>query len=119
MGDMTNLLQIIGLVVVALIAVVIVGFFIAFGKLWLQAYSSGIPVAVAQFIGMFLRKVNPQLIVNVLVTSHKAGMKIGIDKGFADAVRQTLLTAAGFLLIGFLVAMRLPRDKKPKQATAP
>ena len=80
MGDMTNLLQIIGLVVVALIAVVIVGFFIAFGKLWLQAYSSGIPVAVAQFIGMFLRKVNPQLIVNVLVTSHKAGMKIGIDK---------------------------------------
>jgi uncharacterized protein YqfA (UPF0365 family) len=80
MGEMTDILQIIGLVVLALIAVVIVGFFIAFGKLWLQAYSSGCPVPVAQFIGMFLRKVNPQLIVNVLVTSHKAGINIGIEK---------------------------------------
>jgi uncharacterized protein YqfA (UPF0365 family) len=72
--------QIIGGIVLAIIAVAIVGFFIAFGKLWIQTYSSGCPVPITQFVGMFLRKVNPQVIVNVLVTTHKAGIPIPIDK---------------------------------------
>ncbi len=72
--------KIVGGLILAIIAVAIVGFFIAFGKLWIQAYSSGCPVPIAQFVGMFLRKVSPQVIVNVLVTSHKAGIPIPIDK---------------------------------------
>jgi uncharacterized protein YqfA (UPF0365 family) len=69
------------LVVVALlVGVAIIAFFLAFGKLWLQAYSSGCPVAVKEFIGMYLRKVNPKVIVDVLVMATKAGMPVGIEK---------------------------------------
>ena len=80
MDDTMSIVQIIGLIALALVAVAIVGFFIAFGKLWLQAYSSGCPIPVAQFVGMFLRKVNPSLIVNSLVTGHKAGLNVDVDK---------------------------------------
>ncbi len=70
----------IGAAVGILFAVVVVFFFLAFGKLWLQAYSSGCPIAITEFVGMFLRKINPQLITDVLVTSTKANIPVGIDK---------------------------------------
>lgn len=79
MFESMNGFQVVGLIILILLIVVILGFVLGFGKLWLQAYSSGCPVPVSQFIGMFLRKVNPGLLVNVLITSHKAGLRISID----------------------------------------
>ena len=68
-------------VVVGVIFIVAGIFFIlAFGKLWIQAQSSGCPIPIRQFVGMFLRKVSPQLITDVLVMSTKAGVPINIDK---------------------------------------
>ena len=93
----------IGLVVVALLlGVAIVLFFMTFGKLWLQAYSSGCPVPVKEFIGMYLRKINPRAIVDVMVMAHKAGMPVGIEKiqahvlarGNVRAVVQCLIAAS-------------------------
>lgn len=63
-----------------LILVVLVFFGLAFGKLWVQAYSSGCAIPFFEFIGMFLRKVNPQLITDVRVTSHRANIPIPINK---------------------------------------
>ncbi len=68
----------IGFIILAI--VVGVFFILAFGKLWIQAYSSGCPIAVREFIGMYLRKVSPQLITDVLVTSTKANIPVHIDK---------------------------------------
>lgn len=68
------------IVIAAIIVIAAVFFILAFGKLWIQAYSSGCPIRVADFIGMFLRKVSPQLITDVLVTSTKAGVPVDIDK---------------------------------------
>ncbi len=68
-------------VVVGVIFIVAGIFFIlAFGKLWIQAYSSGCPIPIKQFVGMFLRRVSPQLITDTLVISTKAGVPVDIDK---------------------------------------
>jgi len=88
--------------VLALIVVAVIAFFLAFGKLWLQAYSSGCPVPVKEFIGMYLRKVNPRAIVEVLVMGHKAGVPVDVDKlqahvlarGNVRAVMQALVAAS-------------------------
>jgi len=78
--EIGDLLKWIGIIVALIIAVALFLFFVAFGKLWLQALSSGCPIAVLEFIGMYLRKVNPRVIVDALVMTHKAGIPVHIDK---------------------------------------
>jgi uncharacterized protein YqfA (UPF0365 family) len=98
----TTILKVVGGIILALLVVAVVFFLIAFGKLWIQAYSSGCPVVITQFVGMFLRKVNPQLVVDVLVMSHKAGIPVPTDKieahilarGNVRAVVQALVAAS-------------------------
>ena len=63
-----------------LVGVFFLFFFIKFGSLWLQARASGCPVSVLEFVGMFLRKLNSRLIIDVLVMAHKAGTPVSIDK---------------------------------------
>lgn len=97
-----SVFKIVTLIVIAIIGVAVAGFLIAFGKLWIQAWSSGCPIAMRQFVGMFLRKVNSQLVVDCLVMSHKAGMPVPGDKleahilarGNARAVVQALVAAS-------------------------
>ncbi len=75
----TNWLMIAGLFGL-LVFVFFLFFFIKFGSLWLQARASGCPVGVFEFVGMFLRKLNSRLIIDVLVMAHKAGVPVSIDK---------------------------------------
>ena len=70
----------IGIVVAILIAVVAVTFLLAFGKLWLRAASSNCPVPVKEFIGMYLRKINPAVIVDCLIMASKANVPVDIEK---------------------------------------
>ncbi len=67
-------------VLAAILLVAALAFFLTFGKLWLQAYSSDCPVKVKDFIGMYLRKINPRIIVDVLVMVTKAGIPVDIEK---------------------------------------
>ncbi len=64
----------IGLGVLGLI--IFVGFIImmSFLKIWIQAMSSGAKVTFLELIGMSLRKVSPQLIVNTRISIVKAGV---------------------------------------------
>ena len=78
--DFGTILGWVGIVVGFIIVIAAVFFILAFGKLWIQAYSSGCPISVGQFVGMFLRKVSPQLITDVLVMSTKAGVPVEINK---------------------------------------
>jgi uncharacterized protein YqfA (UPF0365 family) len=88
--------------VLALIAVALIAFFLTFGKLWLQAYSSGSHVPSKEFIGMYLRKINPRIIIDVLVMATKAGMPIDVEKlqahflarGNVRSVVQALIAAS-------------------------
>lgn len=56
------------------LALVLFIFFITFGRLYIQALSSGVRISVMAFIGMWLRKVSPRIIVECLIMATKAGV---------------------------------------------
>lgn len=97
-----DLLKILLVIVAAIVAVALFAFFLAFGKMWLQAISSGCPIPILEFVGMFLRRIRPQAIVDALVMTHKAGIPVSIDKlqahvlagGNVRAVVQALVAAS-------------------------
>jgi len=98
----TYLFLFIGLVVLFAILV----FLFAFGKLWLQAISSGCHVRVLDFVGMYLRRVSPRVIIDTLVMATKAGIPVDIDKlqahvlarGNVRSVVQALVAASRALI---------------------
>lgn len=76
------------IVVLSLIALVVVIVLINFGSLWLRAFSSGCRISIGNFIGMWLRKVNPKVIVDCLIIASKAGVPVVIDKLEAHLLAQ-------------------------------
>ncbi|MBI4602916.1 MAG: flotillin-like FloA family protein, partial [Planctomycetes bacterium] len=78
--EVSDVLKWLGIALALVIAVTLGIFFLVFGNLWLQAWSSGCPVSPLEFVGMYLRKVPARLIVEALVASHKAGIPVHIDK---------------------------------------
>lgn len=70
-----------GVITLALLALLVVFIIViaSFGRTWIQAWSSGVPIGFSHLIGMTIRKVNTSLIVNSLITAHKAGLKINRD----------------------------------------
>lgn len=77
-------------------------FFVNFGRLWIQAMFSGCKVPVKVFVGMWLRKVNPRIIIDSLIMATKAGLSVVIDrleahylaKGNVRRVIQALVAAS-------------------------
>ncbi|MFN0058969.1 MAG: flotillin-like protein FloA [Planctomycetota bacterium] len=47
---------------------------IAFGRLYIQALSSGCRTPVSAFVGMWLRRVNSRIIIDALIMATKAGL---------------------------------------------
>ena len=47
-------------------------FFMTFGRLYIRALSSGSRVPIYTFIGMWLRKVSPNMIIDSLIRAEKA-----------------------------------------------
>lgn len=78
------------LAIAALIFLVVLGKYI---KLWFQAFVSGTPISLFNIIGMSLRKIPPQVIVNARINSYKAGLK---DVSVADL--ETHFLAGGRIL---------------------
>lgn len=68
------------LIFFGLIAIVILSILGRFISLWFQAFVSGTPIPLFQIIGMTLRKIPPQVIVNARINLFKAGLKeISVD----------------------------------------
>lgn len=63
----------------AIVAIVFIGLFIKFFGLWFRALLSGAPVGIARLIGMWLRKVNPSIVVDSRIMLTKAGIPIDTD----------------------------------------
>ena len=66
-----------GLLGIFLLVMGLIAFFViaSFGRTWIQARSSDVPIGFTNLIGMALRRVNADLIVNSMITLHKAGLK--------------------------------------------
>ncbi|MCB1083683.1 MAG: flotillin-like protein FloA [Simkania sp.] len=62
-------------------------------KLWFQAFVSGTPINLFNIVGMSLRKIPPQIIVNARINSYKAGLK-----GISVADLETHYLAGGRVL---------------------
>ena len=64
------------LVVIGLVVLLWTLFTYTYGSLWLQARLSGAPIALAELIGMTLRKVDAKTIVTCRITVIQAGMEL-------------------------------------------
>lgn len=60
----------------AILGFMLIIIFFKFGFLWLQAFASGAKVSMFALIGMWLRKVNPSVIINTRIMATKAGLKL-------------------------------------------
>lgn len=61
--------------VVAIILIVVLSIIGGFISLWFQAFVSGTPIPLFNIIGMRLRRIPPQVIVNARINLFKAGLK--------------------------------------------
>jgi uncharacterized protein YqfA (UPF0365 family) len=74
--QITIALLILGLIVFVLIPGIV--FFMYF-QLWLHAKASGVNISVFDMLFMRLRKVDPHMIVDALISMTKAGLNVGLD----------------------------------------
>lgn len=63
----------------AALVVLILFFYLVPLGLWFSALLSGVRIPIIQLIAMRIRKVSPSLIVNAMINSHKAGLKLTRD----------------------------------------
>jgi uncharacterized protein YqfA (UPF0365 family) len=88
------------IVVLAIIFLVLFFSFVPLG-LWISARASGVKIGIFQLIGMRVRKVIPNRIVNPLIKATKAGLEVSINKleahylagGNVDRVINALIAA--------------------------
>ena len=91
---------IIAIVIAAIVFLIIFFTFVPIG-LWISAAASGVRVGVFQLVGMRIRKVVPQRIVNPMIKATKAGLELSINKleahylagGNVDRVVNALIAA--------------------------
>ncbi len=88
---------------VVLIAAIAVGVLFSFVpvRLWIEAWFSGVRIALGSLIGMRLRKVSPTAIIRPLIAATKAGLALETDQleahylagGSVDRVIRALISA--------------------------
>ena len=67
-------------IAVVILGLILLGIFIRFGSLWLQAFFSNAKISIWSLFGMSLRKVSPSTIVNVKVMAIKAGVTVTTEE---------------------------------------
>ena len=95
-----NTVALVAIIIAALIFVIVFLTFFPIG-LWISAAASGVHVGIFQLVGMRIRKVVPQRIVNPMIKATKAGLKLSINKleahylagGNVDRVVNALIAA--------------------------
>jgi len=88
------------IVILALIFLILFFSFVPLG-LWISARASGVKIGIFQLVGMRVRKVIPNRIVNPLIKATKAGLEVSINKleahylagGNVDRVINALIAA--------------------------
>lgn len=85
----------VGGVVAAIFLFVVIVLFIAYGKLWFQAYMSGARISLLSLFGMSLRKVNARLIVQAKIMVKQAGLPITGREGISTRRLEAHYLAGG------------------------
>jgi len=85
-------------VLLGILVLGLVGVFISYGAIWLQAFMSGAPVSFANLIGMSLRQVKPSLIVRARVMAAQAGLISNLKAGVSTGQLETHVLAGGNLM---------------------
>ncbi len=67
-----------GIIIVAIIILAVILTFVPLG-LWISALAAGVKIGIFNLIGMRLRRVVPNRIVNPLIKATKAGLTVGVD----------------------------------------
>lgn len=80
LADLGAILAAIGIVFALLICVIFAVVIIKFFNLWLQARVSGAPVSFLELVGMWFRKVRPNVIVQSRIQAVKAGLDISSNQ---------------------------------------
>lgn len=62
-------------VFLGIVSLLLVGMLAKYISLWFQAFVSGTPIPLTNIIGMALRKIPPQVIVQARISAFKAGLK--------------------------------------------
>lgn len=96
-------LEEIGIFIVIGVIIIAVGILLTFVPvaLWISAWAAGVKVGIFQLVGMRLRRVVPQRVVNPLIKAVKAGLDISTNKleghylagGNVDRVVNALIAA--------------------------
>jgi uncharacterized protein YqfA (UPF0365 family) len=74
----------------ALFVIALALLFFSVGRVWIQALASGVYVPLVSIVGMKLRKVNPQVIVDALIRARHGGLAVessappGAESGMRD-----------------------------------
>jgi len=73
-------LSVLILIASIIVGLILLGLFIRYGSLWLQAFFSKAKISIWSLFGMSLRKVSPSVIVNVKIMGIKAGLDISTEE---------------------------------------
>jgi uncharacterized protein YqfA (UPF0365 family) len=82
-------------VIFALFLFVIIIVFLAYGKVWLQAYMSSADVSIWSLVGMGFRQVNQRVIVTAKIMAYQAGLDINRLSGVSTARLEAHYLAGG------------------------
>ena len=93
-------LMILAIVAVAIIVLAVFFTFVP-AMLWISALAAGVKISIFTLVGMRLRRVIPNRVVNPLIKAHKAGLKVGRNQleshnlagGNVDRVVNALIAA--------------------------
>jgi len=90
-------------IVIIVLAVILIGIFLTFVPimLWISALAAGVKISIFTLVGMRLRRVIPNRVVNPLIKAHKAGLNVTINQleshylagGNVDRVVNALIAA--------------------------
>lgn len=73
-NDFVDVLVFGGIIIGAILLLVFLIILFNYGRMWIQAYSSGVPVGIFSMLAMSLRKVPPGAIIQQYITAHKANL---------------------------------------------
>jgi len=89
---------VIGGIVTALFALLLVAAGAYYGALWIPAYMSGADVSLLSLVGMSFRQIKPRLIVTAKIMGTQAGLNIDRTQGMSTARLEAHFLAGGDVL---------------------
>src|SRR5262249_13448895 len=78
--DLWAAITVLGVLFVVVIALILIIAFASYGSLWLRAILANCHVPLLYIVGMKLRGVNPQVIVDSFIMARKAGIQVDTNK---------------------------------------